>query len=278
MKIFARRTMGRSPALLFVAVVFLLFVLPLFVLLLYTFAGPWKYPDILPADFSLRAFRFAAGRFPAILVSLASSTLYSLTVVFISILLTILPARTFAWYPLRFKGFLEALFLSPALLPVMTFSMGAHVLLLRLRLADTWFGIVAILTVFAYPYMLRTLVQGYQRISPDYSVTARNLGAGYWRGLWAVELPMLLPALEAGASVVFLVAFSEYFLVFLVGGGAVPSYTGYLVPFLKGSDLAIGSLLTLLFLIVPVGLFLLLDGWTRSIYGRRGLNYGTDTP
>ena len=268
------RTMSYGRSTLFVLLVALLTVVPLLVLLIYTGAGSWQFPQLLPESFSARALRFIARQYGSIAASLLSSTLYSLTVVAVSFILCLLPARALAWYPLPMKRLIEALLLSPALLPVMTFSMGAHVLLLRAGLADTWPGIVVVLTVFAYPYMLRSLSAGYQRISPDYAVTARNLGAGFWMSLLRVEVPMLLPAFGAGASVVFLVAFSEYFLVFLVGGGAVSSYTGYLVPFLKGSDLQIGSLLTLLFLIVPLLLFILLEQWMSSIFSRRGLHDG----
>jgi len=263
---------------LFLLVLGLLFLLPIAVLVLYAGASSWQFPQLLPRGFSLRAVEFVGRQYGAIAASLLSSVLYSLAVVALSFLLTVLPARALAWYPLPLKGVIEALFLSPALLPVMTFSMGAHVLLLRLRLSDTWVGVVAVLTVFAYPYMLRSLSAGYQRISPDYTVTARNLGAGFWTSLLRVEMPMLLPAFGAGASVVFLVAFSEYFLVFLVGGGAVASYTGYLVPFLKSSDLQIASLLTLLFLIVPLVLFFILERWMSAVFSKRGLNNGADKP
>jgi putative spermidine/putrescine transport system permease protein len=75
----------------------------------------------------------------------------------------------------------------------------------------------------------------------------------------------------AGGSVVFLVAFSEYFLVFLIGGGSVHSYTGTLFPILNSSDRAMGSLLTLVFLLVPLMLFVLTDTAVTRIYRRKGM-------
>ena len=72
--------------------------------------------------------------------------------------------------------------------------------------------------------------------------------------------------------VVFLVAFSEYFLVFLLGGGAVPSITGYLVPFLLGSDYAVSSVLVLVFFTLPLLLFLVMETVLHRIYSKRGLH------
>ena len=97
--------------------------------------------------------------------------------------------------------------------------------------------------MISYPYMLRALTAGYQAYGEQFDLCARNLGASSWRTLLAIELPLLLPALLAGATIVFLVAFSEYFLVFLIGGGTVPSYSGYIFPLLNSSDKSVASLL-----------------------------------
>jgi ABC-type sulfate transport system permease component len=120
--------------------------------------------------------------------------------------------------------------------------------------------------------MLRALMAGFQVLGSRYNLCAQNLGAGFWRTLFRVELPLLLPAVVAGGSVVFLVAFSEYFLVFLVGGGAVPSFTGYLFPLLTSSDRSLASLLTLGFLLVPLLLFLFLEMTITRIYRKKGMN------
>ena len=86
-----------------------------------------------------------------------------------------------------------------------------------------------------------------------------------------MELPLLLPAVVAGGSVVFLVAFSDYFLVYLVGGGLVPSFTGFLFPVLQSGDRSLAALLTLVFMAVPVLLFVLVEGLTLYFMHRRGM-------
>jgi putative spermidine/putrescine transport system permease protein len=248
----------------------LIFLAPLGVLVLYSLSGGWSYPALLPERFSLRALQFLAARLRPVASALLSSTAYSLITVLLTFALSLLPARALARFAFPGRRLLDALLLVPALLPSMTFSMGIHLVFLRVGLSDSYPGVILVLTLFSYPYMLRALIAGYLRIPEEYSVTARNLGGGFLRVLLRVEVPMLLPAAAAGGSVVFLAAFSEYFLVFLIGGGAVSSYTGYLFPFLQGSDHALGSLLTLVFLIVPLALFFLLEWGTSTIYRQRG--------
>ena len=191
--------------------------------------------------------------------------------VLLTLAMCIVPARHFARHEFRGKTLLEGLLLAPALVPPMTFSMGMHHLFIKAGLADTTAGVVLALAAFSYPYMLRALVAGYLSFGPEYEQCAANLGADRITRLTRVELPLLLPSAVAGGSVVFLVAFSEYFLVFLIGGGAVESYTGYLFPFLNSSDRAVASILTLLFLVVPIALFVLLDLVLARLYRARGM-------
>ena len=258
---------------LFLLLLAVVFVLPLVVLGLYAAAPGWRYPDLVPAHFDGRALRHlvSPGQGPKILAQLAWSVLYSLLTVALSLALCLVPAQHFARCEFRGKRLLEALLLAPALVPSMTFSMGVHYAFLRLGLADTLAGVVLVLTTFSYPYMLRALVAGFQAYDPAYERCAANLGAGFLRRLGQVELPLLLPAVVAGGAVVFLVAFSEYFLVFLIGGGSVPSYTGYLFPVLNSSDRAMGSLLTLIFLAAPLLLFVVTDLAVLRLYRRKGM-------
>ncbi|MFP4473966.1 MAG: ABC transporter permease [Desulfatibacillaceae bacterium] len=256
---------------LFLAAVFTVFAGPLVILVMYSASSHWIFPQVIPETWDARAFSYVAGQARQITVSMGSSIVYSLLTVACSLVLCILPAQVFARHRFRGRSLLEGLLLAPALVPAMTFSMGMHTSFIRFGLADTLPGVVLVLTIFAYPYMLRALVTGYMAFGPEYDVCAKNLGAGFFLRIFKVEIPLLMPALIAGGSVVFLVAFSEYFLVFLIGGGSVPSYAGYLFPLLNSSDRAVGSLLTLIFLAVPLVLFVLVETLVARRYRRMGL-------
>lgn len=249
----------------------LLFILPVIVLILSSFAPGWRFPEIWPGEFSLKGIEFLALHKEKILTALGSSFAFSLVTVLVTLGMCLLPASVFAGSEFSGKALLEGLLLTPALVPPMTFAMGLHFLFIKFFLADTMPGVVLILAMFSYPYMFRALVAGYQTMGQEYRVCARNLGAGRLRTLLTVELPLLLPAIVAGGSVVFLVAFSEYFLVFLIGGGSVPSFTGYLFPLLSSSNRSLASILTLIFLFLPIFLFLVLDTTLIRVYRKKGM-------
>lgn len=239
--------------------IFCLFLLPVFIVSIMAVAPGWRYPHIIPETFDDRAIIYVTDHSLDLLKHLSSSFIYAMTTACLTLLFCLTPAMVFARNEFKYKSLLESLLMVPALVPYMTFSMGIHFMFIKLGLTDSFIGVVLILSVYSYPYMLRALITGFTALGEDYYICAKNLGATPLHLLLYIELPLILPSVIAGGTIVFLVAFSEYFLVFLIGGGVVASYSGYLFSYLNSSDWAVASILTLLFLIFPIILFGLLD-------------------
>ncbi|GAU09764.1 ABC transporter permease [Desulfoplanes formicivorans] len=256
---------------LLLAFLVIVFVLPLVVLGGYALAPRWQFPHLIPEAFDFGSLAFLYREHASLMRHMMSSVGYSLATVLVSLVMCYGPARVMARQSFAGRHLLEGFLLAPALVPPMTFAMGLHVLFIRMSLADTLLGVVLVLAVFSYPYMLRALIAGFHVVDNSYALCAANLGASPWTVFARVELPLLLPAIIAGGSVVFLVAFSEYFLVFLIGGGAVPSFTGYLFPILSSSNRSLGSVLTLVFVAVPLVFFVLIEWVVGRSFRRMGV-------
>ncbi len=246
-------------------VVLVFFTLPVALLVLYSLNV--RYGSVP----SLRAWLYLAGQYRTFGAALVSSLAYGLSAVALVFAACVIPAKAIARSSRSGTAVLEAVLLTPALLPSITFAIGVHQLFIRAGLVDTWLGVLLVLSFVAYPYMLRALIAAYESIDPAYEQCARNLGAGMFQTFRLVELPFLLPGAAAGGSVVFLVAFSDYFLVFLIGGGIVPAYTSYLVPFIRAADYSIASALSIVFLLVPIALFVAQDRLLTLVLRRRGM-------
>lgn len=250
----------------------LLFVFPLFVLVGYALDPAWRYPQLFPDHIDFRSLSFLVREAGPLSRHMGGALLYSLSAVVTTLVMCYVPARILARVPFSGRNLLEGFLLAPALVPPMTFAMGLHFMFIKIGLADTLPGVILVVSMYSYPYMLRALIAGFQATGDDYVLCAENLGAGRWTRLIRIEFPMLVPSIMAGGSVVFLVAFSEYFLVFLIGGGAVPSFTGYLFPLLSSSDRSLGSALTLVFVFVPLMLFVMMEWFVGRAYRRMGLD------
>lgn len=254
---------------LFIIFLLLLFAFPPVVLFIYSFAPVWNYPEVIPKRLGSGSFSFVIDQRSDIMLSLASSFSYSMATVIFTIIITILPAQIFARKKFKGRVLLETVLIAPALLPSMSYAMGAHYVFLKTGLSDSFIGLVSILSTMSYPYMLRALTAGFIAHGEEYALCSKNLGAGFFTTLFQVELPLLFPSVISGGTIVFLVSFSEYFLVFLIGGGIVPSYSGYLFPFLNSSERSVASLLTLIFLVVPFMLFILIETFLTFYYRKR---------
>jgi putative spermidine/putrescine transport system permease protein len=246
-------------------------VLPVIVLILTAVAPGWRFPHVWPNAFSLKSITYLFRNHGEILMALGSSFFYSLLTALLTLPMCLLPAAVFARKKFPGKALLEGLLLTPALVPSMTFAMGLQFVFIKLYLTGTLVGVVILLAMISYPYMFRALVSGFQSMGEDYRICAGNLGAPPLTILLRVELPLLMPAVIAGGSVVFLVAFSEYFLVFLIGGGNVASFTGTLFPLLSSSNRSLAAILTLIFLFLPILLFLVMDTTLVRWYRQKGM-------
>ena len=229
----------------------LLFLLPVAVLILVSLAPGWRFPDVWPAAFSLRGVDFFIRHHEKILLALASSFGFSLLTVAVTLMMCLVPAAVFARNRFPGKALMEGLLLTPALVPPMTFAMGLHFIFIKISLADTTAGVVLILAMFSYPYMFRALVAGFQTMGEDYRTCARNLGATPADILFRVEFPLLVPS--------------------IIAGGSVPSFTGTLFPLLSSSNRSLAAILTLIFLFLPVLLFVVMDVSLMRMYRKKGM-------
>src|SRR5690606_25146333 len=79
------------------------------------------------------------------------------------------------------------------------------------------FVLVGTLWILPLAYLVRNLpitgrvtLAGFRQLDPSLDEAAQSLGAGRWRALRRVTLPLLRPALLAGASLAFVTAFGDF--------------------------------------------------------------------
>jgi iron(III) transport system permease protein len=79
-----------------------------------------------------------------------------------------------------------------------------------------FWGAAFMLTLFMYPYVYLLSAAAFRSMHASFEEAARTSGRGTWSTLWQVTLPILKPALGAGALLVALDILSEYGTVALL--------------------------------------------------------------
>ncbi|WP_439593703.1 ABC transporter permease [Microbacterium sp.] len=179
----------------------------------------------------------------------------------------------------RWSGVLRAVVTVPLVLPPMVGGVALLFLLGRSGpvgrfLDDTW-GVtipftttaVVIAQVFvALPFLVLTVEGSLRSVGVDYERAAASLGAGRWRILLRVTLPLVRPGLVAGVVLCFARAIGEFGATALFAGNApgvtqtmpLAIYTAF-----NGSGVGQGTAvaLSLLLLVTAISVLLLVRGW-----------------
>jgi iron(III) transport system permease protein len=125
------------------------------------------------------------------------------------------------------------------------------------------------LTLFTFPYVLLQVRATFSRLDQSFDDAARSLGQGPWRTFLRTTLPMLRPAIVAGALLSALYAISDFGVVTLLRYDTFTRaiYTQYRASFNR-SHAAVLALVLVLFAVLLVSAEIALRG--RGVYHRVG--------
>ncbi|MER6590388.1 sugar ABC transporter permease [Micromonospora purpureochromogenes] len=196
--------------------------------------------------------------------------------------------------PFRGRGLLRALFLTPYALPVYTAvitwsflfqrdtGLVNHVLVNQLHLLGDkpfWLiggnSFVALLVVSiwrTWPFAFLCVMAGLQNIPNDLYEAAAVDGAGFWRRLRSVTLPMLRPVNLVLLLVLFLWTFNDFNTPYVLFGGSAPDQADLISLHIYRSsfktwDFGSGSAMSvalLLFLLAVTAGYLLITNRRRN--------------
>lgn len=87
-----------------------------------------------------------------------------------------------------------------------------------IQMLHTYFGVVCGMSYILLPYMIFSLTPIMQQIEPNLFMASENLGASSFTTFRKIFLPLSLPGVVAGFSIVFLTSLGYYIVPALLGG------------------------------------------------------------
>jgi putative spermidine/putrescine transport system permease protein len=85
-------------------------------------------------------------------------------------------------------------------------------------------GVVIAMVQVLLPFAVLSILGVISGIRPQLEEASRTLGAGFWRTLWHVVLPLAIPGILAGASLVFVLSVSSFITPRFIGGAQIPVF------------------------------------------------------
>lgn len=211
----------RSFRVLTGALLIVWLVLPLVPLAIWSFARGWRFPDLLPQAWSLRAWTYALSDTSGVLDSLGVTVFIALGATVLSILVGVPAGRALGQYKFRGKQLIELMILAPIIVPGIAVALGIHSVFISLGLTNTVAGVMLVHLVPTLPYMVLVMAGIFANHDPAFEAQARTLGASPLQTFWHVTLPAIMPGIIVGGMFAFLVSWSQYVLTLLIGGGRV---------------------------------------------------------
>ncbi len=229
-----------------ISFVLLFSVFGLIMLALWSFTRRWRFPHAMPQQWSTQQWTTRGD----ILTDPLLSTLgIALTTAVLAMVASVI------WLELermnRVPKF-NSIWFIPLLVPQVTFLFGWQAFALLLGADGHWLTVVYSHWVYALPYVILILAIAWREQDPNWHHAANTLGAGYFKVLRKVHLPMMSKQLSQAAAVAIAVSVAQYLPTLLLGAGRHQTLAIELVTSFGGVDRRVIAALALLQSLLPL--------------------------
>jgi len=248
--------------------IFLILLIPFTITVLLTillsFYSSYVYPEMFPDNFTLRYWEnlFSKGSMTRLALLQGIHT-GILTAVFATIT-GFFTARGVVKYLDKYKNLTRIFYTLPLFIPATALFIGVHQVMIRLALNNTLAGVVLAHCIISIPFSVNIAISFFQGISPDLENVAKTLGSNRFFLIYKILVPLLLPGIFLSFAICFLLSFSDYFAVLLIGGGNIITFPVLYYPFINNADYGNSAVMSIVFLAVNMMFFVIAEIFTKK--------------
>ena len=249
-------------------------VASLVLLVVWSFTRRWRFPDALPSQWTLQNW---TSRGDMLLQPAWTTISIAITVMALAIGVAIV------WLELerhRIAPKLDGMWFLPLLIPQISLLFGWQAVALWAGIDGQWSTVVYTHWLYTLPYVVLILAVAWRELDPLWGHAGHTLGAGYWKVLWKIRLPMLRRPLCQAAAVSIAVSVAQYLPTLLLGAGRHQTLATELVTSFGGVDRRVIAALAVLQSLLPLLAFvlaLLYPRWKLARLQTRATTINTET-
>jgi putative thiamine transport system permease protein len=224
-----------------------LVMLPLIVL--WSFAQRWRFPDLLPSRYSLRFWEY---EWHGILSTIEQSILIAMLSATIALVLALIAHEYRLRHRWQVPGYIIAV---PMLIPQLSVLFGMQVVTLYLNSSAYLFWVCWAHVFFAFPFVYLSLDGPWRSFDSGLTRVALSLGKSPLRAWLRVKLPILLPAIVFAWAVGISVSLAQYLPTLVLGAGRISTITTEAVALSSGFDRRVTAIYAICQALLPLIFF-----------------------
>ena len=219
------------------------------ILVIWSFALRWRFPDLLPSRYSVR---FWQQQLEPLQQLISNSIFLALISSFCALIMVILCLEYRQKYQ---RGIPTTLIAIPMVAPQLSLLFGMQTAISFIPGQYFWLWVSWSHWLYVFPYIYLTLDGPWRSYDQRLDQTARSLGLNGWQTWWRVKFPQLKPALWLAFAVGCSVSLAQYLPTQMLGAGRVSTLTTEAVTLASGQDRRISAIYGLLQGLLPLVFF-----------------------
>ena len=219
------------------------------ILILWSFAKRWRFPDLLPGSYSLRYWQQE-------LPTLAELVGDSLILAIISTAVALTLAIACLEFRHRYhKGLPAWLITIPLITPQLSLLFGIQISVYLVPGQHYNLWVLWSHLIFVFPYLYLTLDGSWRSYDIRLDQCSRSLGQTAWQTWWKIKRPQVQPAIVLGLAVGVSVSLAQYLPTQMLGAGRISTITTEAVTLASGQDRRVMAIYGLLQGVLPLIFF-----------------------
>ena len=243
-------------------VLLVVFAGALLCIVLWSFAWRWRFPSLLPVEFSFRSWEKAL---PHLTDPLMNSFFIGLLSSVASMIIVVTLLEHVRLLPEKWERWVARMMYLPLLLPQISLLFGIQIVFILLSVKVPYIAVVMVHILFVVPYCYLGLAGPWKHFDNRVMLQAWLLCGSTFKSFWQVKIPMLWPPLMASFALGFAVSVAQFLPTLLLGGGRIETITTEAVGLASGGDRRLTGVYSLLQVLIPLvmyGLAMFLVRWS----------------
>lgn len=179
---------------------------------------------------------------PSFLASLANSIQLSVIATALCVFFGALAAYAISRYKIRGAATITLTFAITRVVPTFAIVIPTFYIYQRLNLLDTMLGLILALVAFQVPLSTLIMYRIFNSIPFSLDEAARMDGAGFFRTLLQIILPIARPGLAASTVVTFILIWNEFLFILVLAGNNVVTIPMTIATFQTDKQILWGSI------------------------------------